>query len=1211
MNFSFKPWAWSLLSISFVSIFYFDLPAQDLSKEAESQVVFNKGQWRENWTTTPFGGLKIENVKDEKGMTSFRVKVLEGSKDWSGVFIKCEKKENAIQLEKDSEHYSCVFYINGDSDDFGSAVGGQNIQFNLGIGGKPFSKEYLSLKKYLDSKVIDADSNSWQKVRIPLLAFGIKKDIRDIDWISFQFIGAAPKAGFLIREMFIIENDKSPQLRPAMELKSQNSNVYFPEFKDISPTLLMPKKEQILVDQDGNYLVNGKVRFLLGTQIEAEILSGRAHRPGYDEKYNWIYDEPLSYEISQRLGFDSFGYFTPPSWTRSHTGEKNSFGLGTSPEDEKGMDLFLQTISLPLYVDMTCFEWAHGRLAKKTNLISLEAASAPFKNHFLPYSIARPEGIALYQEMMRAITKRVLENDAQPLFYELFNEPAYYDDNVFNRKLFVDFLTAKYKNIFLLNQVWQSHYADFEEISLFKTTSENLGLYVDWCKFLESLFTQLCLIGKETVRSIDTRKDTRFSVQVMGMNYFRKLPATGVNIYEVSKHMEVISTPTGGGISKMGVGLTSAPLRAIDAGNLVEKEGLLVGHFFRGLGEGKPVHDGEFYGGENKKNLINGWWLEIARGYSASYLFKWDKRAWDWKSEEEGKKKAEQYDYLWLNPYCRTPEVISGVMDFKKEFKTVEDLLVPKNRNVKTEIALMLSFPTERAADLTHCQHNEILSYASALEFSHFPYDVLPEEEITSSKGARYKILVMAGVRNVYAQTPAYLEKFATGGGIVVMALDLPAFDEYDSACAWEGVSGITLGEKLKGNLENIKLDFPQWNLLPGTIRALPFYDVHFEKSWTVLASASSAPVLLSKKFGKGKVYFINAKFSDYVLTSFLASLLKQENILRPYDLADSKSGELSPNVEIHSAQGKNENTYFLFNWDLYSKLVYLKPETLAVNMNSVCDPLLGERYEVSEKGVLLELAPQERKVLVWGDKTSSRQNFALKKESEVTLRFQENVLAQQKVLNDKTEIEQKQVQDQKYKVDLNKLVKLDLRKYCNRKFEDTKPGDEQGGWTDQGENSLRGVPDGIQTFLGVPFDIIRWDMNGDKSCIVLGSLNSKGTPTEIKDIPVDEKMKSLYFLQACGWATAGKEAFRYEVHYQDGTSETLPMIVGQQVDDWWLNKNIKAARIAWKNSENKGFYAYQWGNPHPEKRLRSIDIVSSQGQPVPIIIAISGEKVE
>ncbi|MBL8993469.1 MAG: beta-galactosidase, partial [Spirochaetia bacterium] len=778
-----------------------------------------------------------------------------------------------------------------------------------------------------------------------------------VDQISLQFIGAAPAAGVLLKDIFFTTQEPLPEKTSASTSPNKKAfpDPVFPEFRDLTPDLRIPKNAAVTVDKDGNYVVDGKVRFFLGTQLETELATGFQHRSGYDEKHHWIYDLPPDYERALRLGFDSLGFFTPSTWTRKYNPKAFTSGSGTLPDDEKAFDAFVKNSSLPLYVDMTCFPWAHGILSGKNGPASDEAKSSPLKNHFLPYSIVHPDGVALYKEMAAAIAKRVLENGGAPLFYELFNEPGYTDDNAYNRGVFAAWLAAKYKTISKLNEVWASRYASFEEIGSFKSASECLGLYVDWCKFFEFQFTRLTLETKAAVRAVDTRKDARFTVQVMGMNYYRKLPATGVNLYEVLKNMEVVSTPTGGGIGKLGVGLTTPPAHTIEAGNLTEKEGIAMARFLRAISEGKPIHDGEFYGPNDSKDLVNAWWLEIARGYSASYLFKWDKRAWDWKDEKEGRKKAEQYDYLWRNPYAKSTSTFPGILTFKKEFKTVEDLIVPKARNVKTEIAVLLSFPTERASDINLTQHNEILSYAGALEFSHFPYDVIPEEEIHGGKLSRYKVLILAGVRNLYPETVPFLEKFISEGGLIVMAFDLPAFDEYDHPLPWSGVSGLELGGKLKSDSATLSMKIPQWAFLPGQIKALPFKELRATGEWDTLASVGggtagkAAPVVVSKKIGKGSAVFIDGKFSDYALTAMLGSLLNKEGISRPLEASDAASGELPPNVEIHAADHGAEKMVFLFNWDLYSKLVYLK--TPGLPAASASDPLSHERYEVSEKG--------------------------------------------------------------------------------------------------------------------------------------------------------------------------------------------------------------------------------------------------------------------
>lgn len=89
-------------------------------------------------------------------------------------------------------------------------------------------------------------------------------------------------------------------------------------------------------------------------------------------------------------------------------------------------------------------------------------------------------------------------------------------------------------------------------------------------------------------------------------------------------------------------------------------------------------------------------------------------------------------------------------------------------------------------------------------------------------------------------------------------------------------------------------------------------------------------------------------------------------------------------------------------------------------------------------------------------------------------------------------------------------------------------------------------------------------------------------------------------------------EAMRYVVHYADGSVAEIPMNCGQQTGDWWIKNNAlnsMDARVAWSNAENKGFFVYGWKNPHPDKTIETLDIVSSNRGPIPVTIGITVEK--
>ena len=87
-------------------------------------------------------------------------------------------------------------------------------------------------------------------------------------------------------------------------------------------------------------------------------------------------------------------------------------------------------------------------------------------------------------------------------------------------------------------------------------------------------------------------------------------------------------------------------------------------------------------------------------------------------------------------------------------------------------------------------------------------------------------------------------------------------------------------------------------------------------------------------------------------------------------------------------------------------------------------------------------------------------------------------------------------------------------------------------------------------------------------------------------------------------------------MHYGDGTKDELPVRNYREVWDWGFlaltgematNNCVKG----WANGENKGLYLWRWTNPHPEKAITTIDIVSACGAQIPLIAAISVEEPE
>ena len=81
-----------------------------------------------------------------------------------------------------------------------------------------------------------------------------------------------------------------------------------PKLGETEPSLMMPEGASFEIGADGNFLVDGKPRFLIGNLyyggFGADTL---AKGPGYGDEYAWIYESAPDRAYLQRLGFDTSG----------------------------------------------------------------------------------------------------------------------------------------------------------------------------------------------------------------------------------------------------------------------------------------------------------------------------------------------------------------------------------------------------------------------------------------------------------------------------------------------------------------------------------------------------------------------------------------------------------------------------------------------------------------------------------------------------------------------------------------------------------------------------------------------------------------------------------------------------------------------------------------------------------------------------------------
>jgi hypothetical protein len=164
--------------------------------------------------------------------------------------------------------------------------------------------------------------------------------------------------------------------------------------------------------------------------------------------------------------------------------------------------------------------------------------------------------------------------------------------------------------------------------------------------------------------------------------------------------------------------------------------------------------------------------------------------------------------------------------------------------------------------------------------------------------------------------------------------------------------------------------------------------------------------------------------------------------------------------------------------------------------------------------------------------------------------------------------------------------------------------------------NNLAGLPTGLKAYADVKFKIA-------EGMLHLGNDKLATKPAKIEGVKVGLPAAKLHFLHGTGFSAGdGTVIARYVVHYEDKTKAEVEVAYGKDLVDWWaypMQVAPTAGKLAWEgeNEPAKGFdakiklYLMTWKNPHPKKKIVSLDFVATatDSQVLPFCVAITAEK--
>jgi WD40 repeat protein/serine/threonine protein kinase len=182
----------------------------------------------------------------------------------------------------------------------------------------------------------------------------------------------------------------------------------------------------------------------------------------------------------------------------------------------------------------------------------------------------------------------------------------------------------------------------------------------------------------------------------------------------------------------------------------------------------------------------------------------------------------------------------------------------------------------------------------------------------------------------------------------------------------------------------------------------------------------------------------------------------------------------------------------------------------------------------------------------------------------------------------------------------------VDLSAFYNAGF--------KGNWyRDREDNDLSELPTGSEEFDGTSFEV--------RGLVQIGN-ETNGFPDSVIGLPVKGKVHRIHFLHSAirGSDRTGTVVGKYVIHYADGTIDDRPLVLGNDVLDWWTKPpdsgSSQKLQVAWtgynRNSRGEGktiqLYKTTWEIPRSDAEIVSMDFVSAKQTTAPFLVAISVE---
>jgi hypothetical protein len=864
----------------------------------------------------------------------------------------------------------------------------------------------------------------------------------------------------------------------------------------------------------------------------------------------------------------------------------------------------------------------------------------PWGRHFFPVEPANSAGFELYDTMFRDGTKFVLDNGGNPFIYELFNEPFYNGLCPENFIAWEKWLAEKYGNdIARANKTWGTAFPSFAAAvaELPKNLDDEAGPWVDWMDFISQTLAGHIRRWVETIRATDSRPTPK---------HFTWQPAPAVSSFRSNNAFNMTYCDF---LDVMGTEYCT-PVFGVDPGdvksdNIMEigftsgnDSKFLAAKLCQAYARGRPIVDFEMHSSRiangiripsQHADIETNLWFQVMNGFAGSVHYSWDGRNWEWKNLEEAKRSSLSAHYkhhAMLNPYNYPEDALFGLRRFREQIDRLAEIVLPRPRVEGSAVGVL--YLDHQSWLLKGRERQGYEPWQKGLRTLHQPHDFIIAEYLRGADDlARYRALFCPVIEFCPASLRQILQDYVARGGILVAGPDAFSHTEYGQPAEAETLLGLRLipaGKEQRAvdvvlARDGAELGSYQRANIATASGATPF------ATWKQTGDAA----IYSYSVGRGKVYTLLFDRGAKTLQPAFRQILDMHGITPNDDLLLDPSGALDVVSTLDTIDRGDLRFHFIVNWAAMGHRSRLVMRGLAGRGWRIYDAVTGDTLTTPTgsatwtgaelaAGVPLFIPTQERVLILASRKAMPWASGKLLTSADLQARAETAIAADRAALEalaQESAAYNRNLEEQRLwrEVSPENTFAVDLRQHVNMGFRDDKIGDQTGGWTDQGPlNDLRELPVGKQTFYGVPYDIIDPAANGGKSAIVLRGGDRQYFPAAATNIPVGLKAAALFFLHGSAW-TAGTPLFHYTVHYADGATVDIPLLINEGCAEWWnpSDSNLvgRDLRVAWtvKNQSHLvGLFTYKWKNPRPDQTIVSIDVVSL-GKALPLVVAITG----